>query len=145
MENLRWWRRRWPWSLSGNGFRLPKIDPCDEFLESANLRNLARPEQTRGLRPAVKTLMRKAGRAKAESRRAGSRRPEAGSLKPASGFLLAEGVQHGGAADGEADYGSQRGDQQEVGAEVEDVGEYGSDREDESQYIEPERGANRRA
>ncbi len=54
-------------------------------------------------------------------------------------------MQHGGAADGEADYGSQRGDQQEVGAEVEDVGEDGSDREDESQYIEPERGANRRA
>jgi hypothetical protein len=132
MENLRWWRLRWPWSLSGNGFRLPEIDPCDEFLESANLP------------PAANVRVAAGGEnLDAESRSGESRKPK--SRKPTSGSLLAEGVQHGGAADGEADHGSQRGDQQEVGAEVEDVGEDGSDREDESQYIEPERGANRRA
>ncbi len=71
------------------------------------------------------------------------RRPEAESRTPTSGFLT-QGVQDGGAADGEADHGSQRGDEQEVGAEVEEVGEDGGDREDQSHYIEPERGADRR-
>lgn len=45
-----------------------------------------------------------------------------------------------GTADGEADYGSESGDQCEVGAEVEDVGCDGGDREDESNHVEPERG-----
>jgi hypothetical protein len=58
-----------------------------------------------------------------------------------SELLLAEGPEDDGAADGEADHGSQRGDQHEVGAEVDDVGEHRGDRKDESQYIEPERGA----
>lgn len=46
-----------------------------------------------------------------------------------------------GAADGEADDGSEGGDQHEVGAEVEDVGEDCGDGEDESQGVDPERSA----
>ena len=49
-------------------------------------------------------------------------------------------MQHGGAAEGEAEYGSQRGDQKKVRAEVKDVGKYGRDGENESQHIEPKRG-----
>jgi hypothetical protein len=49
-------------------------------------------------------------------------------------------MKDGGSADGEADNGSQRGHQHEIGAEVKDVGQHGGDREDESQYVEPQRG-----
>ena len=50
-------------------------------------------------------------------------------------------MQHGDAADGEAENGSEGGDQHEVGGEVEDVGKYSGDREEESQHVEPERSA----
>ena len=65
------------------------------------------------------------------------------SRKPDSHLLLAKGVQHGDAADGEANYGSQRGDQQEGGTEAKDISKDGGDGEGESEYIEPERGVDR--
>src|ERR1700726_1486253 len=65
------------------------------------------------------------------------------SRKPDSPLLLAKGVQDGDAADREANHGSQRGDQQDGGAEVKDISEDGGDGKDEAEYIEPERGADR--
>ena len=64
-----------------------------------------------------------------------------GSQTPDSDSLLTEGTQHGGSADAEADYCSQRGEQQEVRAKMEKVGEDGGQGEDKSKHIEPERGA----
>ena len=65
------------------------------------------------------------------------------SRKPDSYLLFAKGVQDGHAADGETNYGSQGGDQQDGGAEVKDISEDGGDGEDEAEYVEPERGADR--
>ena len=62
--------------------------------------------------------------------------------KPDSDFLLAKRVQHSRATDGKTENGSQRGNQQEVGAEMKDVGEEGGDGEDESEHIEPKWSAN---
>lgn len=50
-------------------------------------------------------------------------------------------MQDGGSADGEADDGSERGDQHEIGAEVREVGDHGGDGEDDSQNVQPERSA----
>src|ERR1017187_4771313 len=88
MENLRWWRLRWPWSLSGNRFRLPKIDPCDEFLESANL----------GIWPSRANARLAAGGESFDAERSSGE-----TRKTTSGFLVAYGVQPDGAPDGEAD------------------------------------------
>ena len=52
-------------------------------------------------------------------------------------------VQYGGAADAEADHGSQRGDLQKVRTEVEDIGADRGHGADKSQYIQPQRGADR--
>jgi hypothetical protein len=54
-------------------------------------------------------------------------------------------VEDGGAADGEADYGCEGGDQHDVRAEVEDIGKDGGNGEEESEYVEPERGVDRSA
>jgi len=54
-------------------------------------------------------------------------------------------VQNSRAADGKTENGSQRGNQQEVGAEVKDVGEDGGDGENESQHVKPEGSAYRSA
>jgi hypothetical protein len=63
--------------------------------------------------------------------------------KPRAGLasFFAQGVENGGSADGEADDGSERGDQHEVRAEAKNVGEYGSDCEDQSQHVQPKRSA----
>ena len=52
-------------------------------------------------------------------------------------------MQHSGSTDGEAENGSQRGNQQKIAAETKDVGEDGGDGKDESQNIEPEGRADR--
>ena len=57
-------------------------------------------------------------------------------------LIFAECAENGGAADGEAENGSQSGDEHEIGAEVHEVGDHGSEGEDESEHVEPERGAN---
>lgn len=79
----------------------------------------------------------------AERRRAEAEMRKPGVWSRNSHFLFAKGVQDGDAADSEANHGTQRCDQQDGGAEVKDISEDGGDGEDKSEYVEPERGADR--
>lgn len=56
-------------------------------------------------------------------------------------LFFAEGVEDGGGADGEADYGAQGGDEHGVGGPVEDVGGEGGEGEGYAYHVEPEGGA----
>jgi hypothetical protein len=57
-------------------------------------------------------------------------------------LIFAAGAENSGAADGEAENGSQCGDEHDIGAEMQDVDDDGGEGEDETEYVEPERGAN---
>src|ERR1700689_3503798 len=115
MASRRWWKRRWLWSLRNR------------------VRALASGNSS--CRQTLKT-----------TRHLQSLREEcAKSWPPVLVSFLAQGVQDDDAADGETADGSERSDQHEIGAGVEQVGGDRAEREYESQHVERERGADARA